>query len=207
MPGLKDKKVASASPVPERRRDAVETRARILRAAKLRFSRQGYDQVGVREIAGDAGVNAALVNRYFGSKEGLFKEIAATAFDIDDVTQGPLAEWGERIARFLNQASPSTADKKDFDAFQFLLRSAVSPVAAPIVSQHLYASFVRPLAKRIGKEDAKLRATLVTAYILGFALSRMTLRLPEITSRNTDKITTFLGEAIQHCLTGKETPE
>src|ERR1700710_3121621 len=38
------------------------------------FAREGYDNVGLREIAGDAGVDPALVSRYVGGKEQLLKE-------------------------------------------------------------------------------------------------------------------------------------
>ena len=57
------------------RRDAAATREAILRAGVEAFTRAGYDGVGVREIAQNAGVTAMLVNRYFGSKEGLFAEV------------------------------------------------------------------------------------------------------------------------------------
>ena len=46
-----------------------------MEAATRRFATQGYERAGAREIAADAGVTAALVNRYFGSKEGLFAEV------------------------------------------------------------------------------------------------------------------------------------
>lgn len=49
-------------------------------SAVRNFARAGYDGVGVREIAGDAGVTAMLVNRYFGSKEQLFAEAVETSF-------------------------------------------------------------------------------------------------------------------------------
>ena len=60
---------------PKRKRDAAATREAILEAATRRFATQGYERAGAREIAADAGVTAALVNRYFGSKEGLFAEV------------------------------------------------------------------------------------------------------------------------------------
>ncbi|HEV7965751.1 MAG TPA: helix-turn-helix domain-containing protein, partial [Actinoplanes sp.] len=59
---------------PARPRNAAATRAAILASARRNFARAGYDGVGVREIAGGAGVTAMLVNRYFGSKEQLFAE-------------------------------------------------------------------------------------------------------------------------------------
>ena len=64
-----------ASTSPKRRRDAAATREAILQAATHRFTTKGYERAGSREIAADAGVTAALVNRYFGSKEKLFGEV------------------------------------------------------------------------------------------------------------------------------------
>ena len=48
-------------------RDATRTRAAILHAAQQAFSTKGYLDTGVREITAAAGVNPALVSRYFGS--------------------------------------------------------------------------------------------------------------------------------------------
>jgi AcrR family transcriptional regulator len=56
-----------------RRRDAARTRKALLDAASRRFAVDGYASTTVRDIADDAGVNVALINRYFGSKEGLFE--------------------------------------------------------------------------------------------------------------------------------------
>ena len=48
-----------------------ETKARILEAAFQRLAREGYGALSVREVARDAGVNHALVNYHFKSKEQL----------------------------------------------------------------------------------------------------------------------------------------
>lgn len=48
-----------------------ETKARILEAAFQRLAREGYASLSVREIARDAGVNFALINYHFQSKEKL----------------------------------------------------------------------------------------------------------------------------------------
>jgi AcrR family transcriptional regulator len=64
----------------KRPRSAAATRAAILDSALRAFSRAGYDGVGTREIARDAGVTAMLVNRYFGSKEALFAAAVEVAF-------------------------------------------------------------------------------------------------------------------------------
>lgn len=47
------------------------TKARILEAAFRRLAREGYAALSVREIARDAGVNHALINYHFRSKDEL----------------------------------------------------------------------------------------------------------------------------------------
>ena len=48
------------------------TREAILAAARARFGDYGYDGATIRGIAADAGVDAALVHHFFGTKERLF---------------------------------------------------------------------------------------------------------------------------------------
>lgn len=62
--------------------DAAElgdTRARILAAAFRRLAGEGYVALSVREIAKDAGVNHALINYHFGSKDQLVIEVLDAA--------------------------------------------------------------------------------------------------------------------------------
>ncbi|QHE75210.1 TetR/AcrR family transcriptional regulator [Hydrogenophaga sp. PBL-H3] len=51
--------------------DPIDTRTRILAAAFRCLSTQGYAALSAREIARDAGVNHALINYYFGTKDQL----------------------------------------------------------------------------------------------------------------------------------------
>jgi AcrR family transcriptional regulator len=57
----------------------TDTSALIARSALLHFAAQGYDATSLREIAGDAGVDVALVAYRFGGKEGLWKAIVSQA--------------------------------------------------------------------------------------------------------------------------------
>src|SRR3954468_14140542 len=51
------------------------TRERLLEAASALFSEQGYAATGTRAIAARAKCNVALISHYFGSKEGLLREV------------------------------------------------------------------------------------------------------------------------------------
>jgi TetR/AcrR family transcriptional regulator, regulator of cefoperazone and chloramphenicol sensitivity len=48
------------------------TRLRIIRAAVELFGGEGFDRVSTRDIAARAGVNAPVLQYYFGGKEGLY---------------------------------------------------------------------------------------------------------------------------------------
>ena len=153
---------------PKRRRDAAATRSAIFEAATRRFADQGYQCAGVREIAADAGVDAAMVNRYFGSKEGLFAEVIDRAFNPDDLLAGGRADLAARLAR-----NAVFGFKDDGDTIRtpllLLLRSAAEPRTAELVRASVDRNFVQPLAKLLGGADAEARAALVTAHLTGFS--------------------------------------
>jgi AcrR family transcriptional regulator len=58
-----------------RRRDAVETRTRLLNAAGDAFARSGFKEASLRQICDAAGVNLGAVRYYFGSKKALYREV------------------------------------------------------------------------------------------------------------------------------------
>src|SRR3954469_17551368 len=64
---------SSTTVAPTRRRhDAQASREALLDAAGELFDERGYDAATVREIGERAGVDPALIARYFGGKEGLY---------------------------------------------------------------------------------------------------------------------------------------
>lgn len=154
-----------------RPRNAEETRAALLAAARLRFARDGYGATNLRDIAADAGVNVALIPRYFGSKEGLFQ--AVVAFDhnrITQVVQGSPAQLAERL---LKNALVDPAGS-DHDLFVTLLRSSNYPPAASYM-RHLLDLLTADFARHSSAPDAELRADLVVALITGIVVLRRLL--------------------------------
>lgn len=55
--------------------EVITTEHKILEAANKLFSQRGYAATKTRDIAEEAGVNLALLNYYFGSKENLYKMV------------------------------------------------------------------------------------------------------------------------------------
>lgn len=181
------------------RTPAPETRARILAVARVAFSRAGFDQVGVRELASAAGVDPAIVVRLFGSKEALFAAVAEDAFALEAPFEGPVAGLGLRVARHL--CGPKAEPAPDeLDEFALLMHSATSPTAAPLLSAALHAGFVEPLAKHLGGKDAPMRAALLTACVLGFATLRVAIGSPPIDAAARARLIERLGAALQACV-------
>jgi AcrR family transcriptional regulator len=56
-------------------KDKIDKKDHILDVAERVFSELGFDGASTRAISGEAGVNMAMLNYYFGSKEGLFLAI------------------------------------------------------------------------------------------------------------------------------------
>lgn len=182
-----------------RRRCAASTREAILMAAADRFATHGYRCAGAREIAADAGVTAALVNRYFGSKEGLFAAVIERAFNCGYYLEGPLEGLPARLARrmvFPMECDPEFSHRP----LLLLLRSATEPRAAELLRDNLDRNFVGPLAARLGGPDAAIRATLVAAQLHGFATLDHILRAEAFVGADRERLAAVLADAIGSCL-------
>ncbi len=55
--------------------EKTDKKTDILKAAEMLFSEFGYEGTSTRQIAKESGANMAMINYYFGSKEGVFIEI------------------------------------------------------------------------------------------------------------------------------------
>jgi AcrR family transcriptional regulator len=156
---------------PPRRRDAQATRAAILEAAKAQFAAFGYDSATLREIAAGAGVDVALVARYFGGKEGLFVEALK-----EQIGAGRWREWDHasfpREAAELMAGSPHD-DEGRTQSFQFLLRAATSPATAPLLNVAVQERFLAAIREWLGGEDAGPRARVLAAVFIGFLVERL----------------------------------
>ena len=185
-----------------RRRDAAATRAEILEAACVLFTRDGYDHVGMRDVAGVVGVDAALVVRYFGSKEGLFAEAISAGFALgEDLLFGGRDGFGERLARYVLEKE----EKEGFDPMLILLRSAPNQRAAVLLREGLEGQFMRPLARWLGGEKAPERAGLIVAALFGLAFMRDVVRSGSLTQAETEDLVALVAPVLQSYVDGPET--
>ena len=140
-----------------RPRNAQVTRSAILDAARACFTESEYEHVGVRDVARRAGVNGALVIRYFGSKLQLFAEAVAGRFMFDYISDGrsPDSDWIARVVLERKKRGGRV------DAVLALVRSAPDPQAAAILKKGLEEEFIKPLATSLPGNQTPQRAALI----------------------------------------------
>lgn len=155
---------------PGRPRNAEATRASILDAARNQFARCGYEAAGLRDIARGAGVDAALINRYFGGKEELFVAVLEAKLSPEELTQGERANFGRRFAEtFVFDSALEGGD--GMETILLLLHASLSNDAGPLVRETLERRYMEPLVAWLGGADAKIRAQLVCSLIVGLAVN------------------------------------
>lgn len=185
-----------------RPRNAEETRAALLAAARLRFARDGFDTTNLRDIAADVGVNVALIPRYFGSKEGLFQ--AVVAFDrsrLVQAVQGPPEHLAERL---LNNVLVDPTGP-DHDLFVTLLRSSAYPPAAEYM-QTLLDLLSTDLALQMAGPDADLRADLVTAFLTGIVVLRRLIGKAPLSEATASMLLPHFQRVLSVLLSDQEAP-
>src|ERR1700680_509352 len=157
-------------PKATRPRNAAATREAILQSALTAFVRQGYDGVGVREIAHMAGVTAVLVNRYFGSKERLFAAAVEATFTDNGLFGGDPSTLAQRLAALV--VTRSSNDRQPSDPLLLLLRSAPNPRAAAILRDSIASHCELPLKSLMRGRKRGERAAIILALIVGLQLFR-----------------------------------
>jgi AcrR family transcriptional regulator len=184
---------------PKRKRDATATREAILEAATRRFATQGYERAGAREIAADAGVTAALVNRYFGSKEALFAEVIKCALDMGHLLGDGPADLAGHLARVVVYGEKGAPDGL-LTPLLLLLHSASEPRAIKLFRRDLDRTQLRTLAKHIGGHDAAVRAAMVLAQLVGFAVLHHVLRPEAFAEAHGEKLVALLSKSLAACI-------
>jgi AcrR family transcriptional regulator len=166
-----------------RRHDAEASRAALLAAAAALFEERGYDAATVREIGERAGVDAALIARYFGGKEGLY--LAALQ---DGAGPAPPDDPAAALAWML--------DRSDENGRGPIPHAMVSPTLSESVREQvqeiLRRRAIEPLAASLGGADARLRAEVLVAIATGIALTRAGGTLPALAEAPLEEIAKLL---------------
>jgi AcrR family transcriptional regulator len=186
-----------------RRPGPTTTREAIAEAARRQFAELGYDRTTLRGIAGEAGVDVALVARFYGSKDALFREVMAlppaVAEAMAGLADGPKESVGRRLAEVIvgmleNPRSRSVVIGR--------IRSASShPEAAALVRETVTRDVGR-LVAAVTDDEPETRAVLVGSQIVGLALARYVVRVEPLASLPPADVIDYVAPVFQHYLVG-----
>jgi AcrR family transcriptional regulator len=179
-------------PRPSRRpHDAQASRRALLDAAAELFQERGYAGATIREIGDRAGVDPALIARYFDGKEGLYLAALADerrtppaskvgSGDLVEVTRMLMAHWDER--------GPSPA-------MRALVGSAPTDEVRDQVRAILGPALLDPLTERLrerGIEEPRRRAELLLGVLAGVHMLRQNGMLADVGEASTDDLLVLL---------------
>jgi AcrR family transcriptional regulator len=192
MSSAVDKSSRAPSRDGRRSHDADASRAALLRAARSAFDELGYDRATTRAIGERAGVDPALIARYFDSKEGLFLAAIGTISEDDD----ELDFEPRTLVSFL-------LERWDNQGHNPLSRALASPSLSPEMRERV-ATVVRErvrtqLAAKLGERgvpDPAMRSELLVALAVGVAMTRANGSLEVLAAADREDVIAALCPAV-----------
>lgn len=186
-----------------RRPGSPDTRAMVLAAARESFAAAGFVGTTVRGVAAAAGVDAALVHHYFGSKHELF--VAAVELPLDPrerlnaAISGDADGVGERLVRTVLGAWDDPELQERLIA---VVRSSLAPDGERLLSEAFIPAFFAPVLLPLMPDHPEKRLTLIVSQVLGMLLSRYILSIEPIASLPSEEVVAAVGPTIQRYCTG-----
>jgi AcrR family transcriptional regulator len=178
-----------------RPRDATASKEALLQAAQVLFSKQGFDGTTIREIGEQAGVDASLIARYFGSKADLY--IAALAAEnaagIPSKYDGRLEQMAEVVLARADRVGPGPV-------LQAVVRSDTSPEIRDAALDLLARRMVSPLVANMSAEGVdrpQLRAEVAVSALLGISLARALGWFEEIRSVPREELVDLIADGLE----------
>ncbi|ROP65521.1 TetR/AcrR family transcriptional regulator [Curtobacterium sp. PhB115] len=183
-------------------KDAAATRLLLVQAARRRFAFDGFRATTVRDIASDAGVNVALINRYFVSKEGLFRAcLDRVVQDLGDAERRvPDAE--RALADLIGHVVRAPSDE-DSMQLMLLLRSSGDD-GADAIRRETLRRYAERLANAVGgsvTDDLLIRAEIALSIVLGMTMLRTSTQVEPLASADEDAVAVPLADALRALLT------
>jgi len=155
-------------------------------------------------VAERAGVDAALIHHFFGSKLELFKAAinieqmaAALASELAASSGADAAEGLVRL--YLERLFPAQAS-----SLAAVLRTALgSPDEVPQLREMLHGTIVAVASRAIQGEDAALRAELIGSQMMGLLLMRHVVGVEPVASASIDDLVRLLVPPLRTLIEGE----
>lgn len=189
-----------------RRAGNPDTRAKILAVARRRLLADGYHGLTMRAVAAEAGVDAALISYYFGSKSGLLGAALALTVNPPEALRaaiaGDLATLPERVVRTLVTAWD---DPVQSEPLRLVLAAAAHELDwARLLRDVLQTEMMPQLVERFGGIDATARVAAFGGQLAGLILVRYVLRIDPIASMPVDELVRFVCPGLHAAMRGPQ---
>jgi AcrR family transcriptional regulator len=190
----------------------------VLQAARLAFASRGYASTTMKSVGAAAGVAPGVVKSLYVNKERLFAAAMRLPFDpgqaVPDLIAPGLDGRGERLVRMTLTLMGDERVRGDLTrlltsdgaagASTSAARAAMGAEGAPaaltqlrFVSEYLQSAVLDRVVSAMGVPDARLRATLISSYLVGLAMSRYLLRVEPLASATDDQVVALVAPTIQ----------
>jgi AcrR family transcriptional regulator len=181
------------------------TREAILAAAERLFLERGYDSASMRAIGAAAGVDAALVTHFFGSKANLLAAAVRWPFDPEVEVPRLLAGGADQVGRRVVKLFTRTwDDRQRRDPIITLLGAAATePRAAELVDDVLRTRLFGPLLAALGSDRPELRGNLAASQLVGLGMTRYILGFEPLASARSDRVVAWVAPTVQRYLVGE----
>jgi AcrR family transcriptional regulator len=189
---------------PGRPAGTSDTRDRILASARELFARNGIDRTSIRAVAAGAGVDAALVHHYFGTKQELFA--AAIKLPIDPMTV--LVPMRETPVEELGLTLPSLLlplwDSELGHGLIATLRSLISGSEVRLARSFLEEIISVEVGSRVDNPpgSGKVRTQFVASQLMGVVMARYIVQIEPFASLPAEQIAQTIAPNLQRYLTG-----
>ena len=181
-----------------RRPGAPDTKAAILAVARAQFAAQGFGRTTIRGVAGEAGVDPALVHHYFGTKDDLFVAALELPVDPRGVIGPALAGGLDGAAERLLTAFLSVWDDPDMRAsLLVVVRGMLEPEGHRMLREGFLPAVIVPAAAVLGLDDPERRMALVASQVMGLILARYLLEIEPLASMPSADVVAAIAPTIQ----------
>jgi AcrR family transcriptional regulator len=181
-----------------------DTRDRILASARELFARNGIDKTSIRAIASAAGVDAALVHHYFGTKQQLF--VAAIRIPIDPMQViGPLRETPvDELGLKLPSLLLPLWDSEMGSGLIATLRSLLAGNEVSLIRSFLQEVVAVEVGTRVDDPPGSgpIRVQFVASQLVGVVMARYILELEPFKSLPVQQVAETIAPNLQRYLTG-----
>jgi AcrR family transcriptional regulator len=169
------------------------------------FLERGYENASMRAIGAEAGVDAALVTHFFGTKANLLAAAVRWPFDPEIEVPRLLAGGRDQVGRQIVTLFTRTwDDPRGRDPVITLLRAAATePRAAELIDDVLRTRLFGPLLAALGSDRAELRANLAASQLVGLGMARYILGFEPLASARSDRVVAWVAPTVQRYLTGE----